>query len=126
MRSLPHRIAIAVCLVLVTTLALAAVSAGIAHAAAPILGNNTIEATADPSSIGNVEATQYIATAGATIDLLSIYLDRSNAATGVALGIYSDANGSPSALLASGSLTGIQNGAWNSAAVAPTALVTGR
>jgi hypothetical protein len=124
MRYLPHRVALFV--VLFATLMLAAVGAGIVHAAAPVLGDNTIEATTDPSSVGTVEATQYTASASATIDLLSIYLDRSNAATGVALGIYDDANGSPGTLLASGSLAGIQNGAWNNAAVAPTALVAGR
>ena len=113
-------------LVLVATLLLAAVTAGMVHAAAPILGNNAIEATTDPSSLGTVEATQYIATTSATIDTLSIYLDESNAATGVALGIYGDSGGTPGSLLASGSLTATQNGAWNSAAVSPTGLVAGR
>ncbi len=93
--------------------------------AAGFVGNQNIEGSADPSSVGTVEATRYVTTAGGAVTSLSIYLDASNRATSFALGLYSDAGGAPGTLLAQGSRTGAQNGAWNTVAVAATTITTG-
>jgi hypothetical protein len=89
------------------------------------VGDDTVEGTADPSELGTVEATRYIATAGGPVTSLSIYVDASNAATGFALGLYSDAAGAPGTLLAQGSRTTAQNGTWNAVAVSATTITSG-
>jgi hypothetical protein len=89
------------------------------------VGNQTVEGTADPSGLGTVEATRYVATAGGAVTSLSIYLDATNRATSFTLGLYIDAGGSPGTLVAQGSRMGAQNGTWNTVAVSPTALTSG-
>ena len=92
---------------------------------APILGDNTIESTADGSALGTVEANQFIATASGSVNLLSIYLDSSNRATSIGLALYSDVSGVPGALLAQGSRSSVLNGAWNSVSIPSTVLTAG-
>lgn len=74
---------------------------------------------------GMVEANLFTATAGGSVSSLSIYLDGSNAATSIGLAVYADAAGVPGALLAQGSRSSVQNGAWNSVPIATTALTSG-
>jgi hypothetical protein len=85
-----------------------------------------IEPQADPSERGTPEANQFVATGSGTVDTLSIYLDPTNRATTIALGLYADAGGVPGALLAQGSRTGAPGGAWLSIAIPPTTLTAGR
>jgi hypothetical protein len=89
------------------------------------VGDQTVEGTADPSDVGTVEATRYVATASGPVTSLSIYVDVSNGATGFALGLYNDASGAPGTLLAQGSWSGVQNGTWNSVAVGATSITAG-
>ena len=87
------------------------------------VGNSAVESAQDPSTVGQAEATQYTATTSGAVSTISIFLDSSNAATNIALGIYSDAAGVPGTLLAQGSRTGVTSGAWNSVAI-PTLSIT--
>jgi hypothetical protein len=89
------------------------------------VGDQNIEGTADPSGLGTVEATRYVATSSGSVTSLSIYLDASNRATSFTLGLYTDAGGAPGALLAQGSRTGAQNGSWNTVAVNATTTTSG-
>ena len=89
------------------------------------VGDQSVEGTPDPSSPGMLEATRYVATVGGTVTSLSIYLDASNQATSFALGLYSDAGGAPGTLLAQGSRSVAQNGAWNTVAINSTTITSG-
>jgi hypothetical protein len=89
------------------------------------VGDQSVESVADPSDVGTVEATRYVATAGGPVSSLSIYLDTSNGATAFALGLYSDAAGAPGTLLVQGSRTGAQSGTWNTVAVDTTSITAG-
>jgi hypothetical protein len=71
------------------------------------------------------EANRYVASAGGAVASLSIYLDGSNRATGLELGLYADASGVPGALLAKGALASVSNGAWNTVAIPSVALTNG-
>ena len=89
------------------------------------VGDQNVEVTADPSGLGTVEATRYVATSSGSVTSLSIYLDASNRATSFALGLYNDAGGAPGTLLAQGSRSGAQNGSWNTVAVTATPITNG-
>jgi hypothetical protein len=73
---------------------------------------------------GTANAFQLTATAG-TLNTLAIYLDQTNTATTVVLGVYSDNGGNPGTLLTQGRITAPTNGAWNRVAVPPITLVGG-
>jgi hypothetical protein len=87
------------------------------------VGDAVIESTPDGSSIGVVEANRFIASAGGVVSSITIYLDASNRATSIALGLYSDGQGAPASLIASGARAGVQNGAWNAVTI-PTSTIT--
>jgi hypothetical protein len=89
------------------------------------VGDSGIEGTPDPLTQGTVEATRFFATASGPVTSLSIFLDASNQATSVALGLYSDSNGVPTALLAQGSLSGRQNNAWNTVPIPSVSITSG-
>jgi hypothetical protein len=89
------------------------------------VGDDTVEGTPDPSELGIVEATRYIATVGGPVTSLSIYVDASNQATDFSLGLYTDAAGAPGTLLAQGSRTTAQNGTWNTVAINATTIANG-
>lgn len=90
-----------------------------------VVGDGAIETTNDPSDVGTVEANRFVATTSAKVTTLSIYLDATNQATSIALGIYTDSGGVPGALLAQGSLATVQGGAWNSVPIGSTDISVG-
>ena len=89
------------------------------------VGDSAIESTADPSAAGQAEANRFVASASGSVTSLSIYLDASNQATGIALGLYSDGGAGPASLLAQASRSGLQNGAWNTVAIPATSVTSG-
>ncbi|MGH2491101.1 MAG: hypothetical protein ACRDF9_06280, partial [Candidatus Limnocylindria bacterium] len=89
------------------------------------VGNSVIEGTPDQSGVGTAEANQFTATTSGSVSSISIYIDASNQATRFALGLYTDVSGTPATLIAQGTSTSVQNGAWNSVTVAPTDVVAG-
>jgi hypothetical protein len=120
----PGRIS-AIVLALVTAFAHGFWSIDDAAAAPPLLGDNAIEGTPDPSPVGLAEANRFVASATASAASLQIYVDETNAATAIVLGIYSDRAGVPDALLARGSISTVRNSAWNSVLIPATPLVAG-
>jgi hypothetical protein len=89
------------------------------------VGSAVIASTPDGSQLGVAEANRSVATAGGAVTSLSIYLDASNRATQLELGLYADGSGAPGALLAKGALSSVTNGAWNTVAIPSNALTNG-
>ena len=57
---------------------------------------------------------------------LAVYVDASNTATKIVVGLYRDTGGNnPGALIVQGTITNPVAGAWNSVAVAPSAVTNG-
>jgi hypothetical protein len=79
----------------------------------------------DSNPVGRAEAFQATASASGTLGSLTVYLDSSSAATGIAVGIYANGNGHPSALLTQGSSTQLTRGAWNTISVPPANITAG-
>ena len=80
-----------------------------------LVGNQTVQSTADNNAAGNPQAWSYTASASGTANSVSLYVDSGNAASSVTLGLYSDASGKPGSLLDSATVTSPNAGAWNSA-----------
>ncbi len=94
--------------------------------AAPLVGNPAIAATLDSNLAGRAEAFQATASAGGTAAQMAVYLDASSTATRVVLGLFTDANGHPGTLVTQGVISAPVAGAWNTLAIAPVALTSGR
>ena len=84
-----------------------------------VLGSNVIAPLGDSDAPGEAEAFRYQATSTASITRLALYLDPSNTAKQVVVGIYSDASGQPGTLLAQSTLANPKAGQWNLVDVAP-------
>lgn len=78
-----------------------------------LLGSKGIQSTADNDAAGSPEAFRYTAVASGPASTISLYLDKGSAATTVSAGIYSDNNGKPGTLLASGSISAPVSATWN-------------
>ncbi|HYL52828.1 MAG TPA: hypothetical protein VEZ15_12720, partial [Acidimicrobiia bacterium] len=89
-----------------------------------VLGDDAIEPVNDASPQGTAEANQFTATAAATVSSLWIYVDATDQATSIGLALYADAAGVPGGLIAQGSTSAVQRGAWNTVAITPTALAS--
>ena len=89
------------------------------------MGSNAIGNQQDYTIPGTANAFQVTATAG-TLNTLAIYLDRTNTATTVMVGVYSDSGGNPGALLTQGTITAPTSGTWNRVSVPPIAMIAGR
>ncbi len=79
-----------------------------------VLGTQLVEASLDNDNSQTAEAFPVTATASAKVNSLSLFLDGSNSATTVWVGLYSNQSGHPSALLSQGALTRPLSGKWNS------------
>jgi hypothetical protein len=91
-----------------------------------LLGDQVVEGQTDYNPAGMAEAFQYTASAGGRVDKLWLYLDPSNTATSLVLGLYADSGAnSPGALLTQGTLLSPVNGAWNGLAVPPASVAAG-
>jgi hypothetical protein len=72
------------------------------------------------------EAFQYTASATGTLTRLTIYLDSSNTATNVVVGLYTDTgSNNPGTLLTQGTISAPVKGAWNSLTVPSVSVTTG-
>ncbi|MGZ8941497.1 MAG: LamG-like jellyroll fold domain-containing protein, partial [Methylobacter sp.] len=88
-----------------------------------ILGNMNEEPWVDTQRQGRAQAFRTVAEKSGAVNSLQVYLDASTTATKLVAGIYSNKNGQPSTLIAQGSITSLQLGAWNSVTI-PNASVT--
>ena len=88
-----------------------------------LIGSTTAGTQVDGNANGSAEAYKFTASATGSLGSLSLFLDSSNTATKVFLGLYSNTSGHPGTLLTSGSSSSLTNGAWNTITV-PAASVT--
>ena len=96
--------------------------------AAPValVGDAKIEGMGDSDPAGSAEAFQYTASTSGTASRLYVYVDTTNAAAAVAVGLYTNTTGNdPGTLLASGTIASPAKGAWNSVTIPATSLTAG-
>jgi hypothetical protein len=79
-----------------------------------LLGNQTIEALADTLASQQAQAFPYTSTGAGNVGTASVYIDSTNTAQGVLIGLYSDSSGSPGSLLATATISNPVSG-WNTA-----------
>jgi hypothetical protein len=90
-----------------------------------LLGDTNVENSVDSNSAGTAEAFPVQAVAMGQVSSLSVYLDSSNRASTVRMGVYTSSNGHPQALLSSGVIANAVAGQWNSVAMPPLQLTSG-
>jgi outer membrane protein assembly factor BamB len=88
-----------------------------------LLGDQTIEASADSNTGGTAEAFRTTGTTTGTLSQLSVYVASTSAATKLVVGLYADSGGHPGTLLTQGTLSSPAKGAWVNVTV-PAASVT--
>jgi hypothetical protein len=97
-----------------------------AAAPAPLLGDAGLQPTRDSNPQGTAEAFRFVATRSDTASRLQLYVDASNQADRIVLGLYdSTGDDHPGHLLASSELSSPAADAWNSADIPPVALTGG-
>lgn len=84
-----------------------------------LIGISSVTSNLDNDIAGQAEAFQQTAPLTGTVTTMSVYLDSSNSATTVFVGLYSSANGHPQTLLASGTIASPVAGQWNTVAISP-------
>ncbi len=111
-----------------------AIAAGYEHGAAIVrtrsappvaLGSDQVQPFVDENPAGTAEAFRSVAAAGGTSTAMKVYVDASNAADRLEVGVYADDDGHPGRLLSTGSIDHPTNGDWNTAELAPTELTAG-
>ncbi|MDP9125257.1 MAG: hypothetical protein M3N82_11775, partial [Pseudomonadota bacterium] len=90
-----------------------------------LVGSSTVQNGVDTNPNGMAEAFVFTAAASGTSTALNLYLDKSNTAKVVTVGVYADAGGTPGALLSTGSTSVAIAGAWNAIAVPAVKVVAG-
>ncbi len=100
------------------------VTAGLSYAQTQLIGVSSVQATRDNNSAGQAEA--YLVTASVTgsVTTLSVYLDATNGAKTVYVGLYSNSNGHPTTLLGAGTIASPVAGRWNTVSISPAVQVT--
>jgi chitodextrinase len=89
-----------------------------------LLGEQTIQSNTDTDPAGTAEAFRYTATASGAAASLKLYVSSGTTATSVKVGVYSNNNGHPGTLLASGTINSPTIGAWNTASLSPSVTLT--
>jgi Right handed beta helix region len=115
----------AVFLLCATAVALAAPAAD-APPRAAMLGDAALEPLSGSLAAGHAEAFRFRARAGGTPASAEVFVGRANKARRLVLGLYGNANGHPHRLIASGSVSSVRAGVWNSIPLARRTLVSGR
>ncbi len=78
-----------------------------------LVGSQQVQSYADSNPAGMAQAFSYTASASGTTTYIELYVNTGTTATKAVLGVYSNSGGKPGSLLASGSITSPQAGAWN-------------
>jgi hypothetical protein len=84
-----------------------------------VLGDTNVENSLDSNPSGTAEAFPVRALTTGQVNSFSVYLDSSNRAQTVWVGMYTSANGHPQALLANGLISRPVAGQWNSVILSP-------
>ena len=90
-----------------------------------LLGDQNVETGLDSNSAGWAEAFPFTDTTTGSAQSITVYVDSHSHAGTLIAGLYSDHNGHPGTLLASGTKTSPASGAWNTVAIASTAVTSG-
>jgi hypothetical protein len=90
-----------------------------------LLGDTNVERTVDKSPSGTAKAFPVRAAATGQVRSLSVYLDSSNRAPTVWVGLYTSSNDHPRALMAKGVISNPAAGQWNAIAFAPVQVTKG-
>ena len=100
----------------------------VAAAASPqtLVGNATVQSSANSNTAGTAEAFRTTARASGSTRSMSVYVASSNSAGTLVVGIYSDASGHPGTLLTKGTRSGLTAGAWNTLTVSAASVSSGR
>ncbi len=88
--------------------------------AAVLVGDQTVQSAPGTASSGSADAFAFSAGASGTASSISVYLDGQNRATTLRVGLYADSGGHPGTLLAAGSTSSPDAGAWNTLSIAQT------
>jgi hypothetical protein len=91
-----------------------------------LIGNSTVQSAANSNTAGTAEAFRTNATASGSAISMSVYVAAGNTASTLVVGIYSNANGHPGALLTKGARSALIAGAWNTVTVPATSLSNGK
>ena len=91
-----------------------------------LVGQQTMATTADSASAGVAKAFQYTATTSGASHDVEIFANRGSTAKSLQVGLYSDTNGTPGTLLASGSVSSMQPGGWTDVPIAGATLTRGQ
>jgi hypothetical protein len=105
-------------------LPLVLVTAGLSYAQTQPIGVSSVQVTLDNNSAGQAEA--YLVTASVTgsVTSLSVYLDATNGAKTVYVGLYSNSNAHPTTLLGAGTIATPVAARWNTVNISPAVQVT--
>jgi hypothetical protein len=90
-----------------------------------LLGDTNVESSLDQNPSGTAEAFPVQAAATGQVTSLSVYLDSSNGAATVWVGMYTNSNGHPQALLSNGVISNPLAGQWNSVSLSPVQVTGG-
>jgi hypothetical protein len=90
-----------------------------------LLGSKDVQKNLDNDVAGSPEAFKYTASASGPAATLNLYIDRGSAASTVVTGLYSDDNGKPGTLLATGSINSPASAAWNTITLSSKPAITG-
>jgi hypothetical protein len=101
-----------------TSAATAPIASSAANRPVLLLGNPTVEATADSDSAGSAEAFKFTASSAGSAQAAWLYVSSGSSATGLTVGVYADNGGQPGTLLAVGKSSSLVAGAWNDTALA--------
>ena len=106
-----------------------AATASVVGAAAgndPVLfGDQNVETGLDSNTAGWAEAFPFTDTTTGSAQSITVYVDSHSRAGTLIAGLYSDNNGHPGTLLASGTSTSPASGDWNTVGIASTAVTSG-
>ena len=103
----------------------ASITATAAGVSTTLLGDSTVEGLVDSNDAGQPEAFPFTAQRSGQAQTIAVYLDSRNKATSLLAGLYSNRKGQPGSLLAAGTLSSLQTGAWNTVSIIPTTVTSG-
>jgi hypothetical protein len=87
-----------------------------------LLGESAVQSRQAYLNAGRSEAFRFRSLASGTAGIAQVYVDSSNTAGTVMVGIYSDVNGHPGTLLSVGSIISPAAGAWNWTPITPSSI----
>lgn len=89
------------------------------------VGDNVVETVVDSNANGTAEAFSFAATASGTASTFNLYVDSTNTAANIIVGVYAGTTSTPTNLLASGLLSNPVPGTWNAIPIPPITITSG-